>query len=514
MDDYLGEQQLWRGACQSLEDKPCVLQRGEMQMWSKPLGGAQKTILWDTGNVSVSDDNHGLIDGVPKSPPHWSHPSDDNHGLIDGVPKSPPHWSHPSDDNHGLIDGVPKRPHRWSRPSDGKHGLIGDVPKRPPPWSHPSDGNHGIIGDVLKRPPPSSRPRDDSHGLIDGLPKSPPHWSHPSDDNHGLNDGVPKRPPLSSHPSDGNHGLMNVPKRPPLGDKRSFLVARPDEGGYSGRYYHHEDYQECDEGCSSSHDRRRGPPYKGGLYGYRWSRDEYSTNRHAEYRAMRNGFRRKRFYTCYYSKQRYPHRRGRRFLRKIPIGGKDSPHSTSGSSLSSRSRMRSFQQSQHRWKERVLQFVKTSRDTCPSVYSSKVLKNPSQLTEKGHAEAASKWANEKPKKSEENNLGSKAPSFIDQKEEPEVNTTDGTELCEDSQVSSRSRAIASKMTEIEKAYRQDCETFVMVIEMLVAKDPSLEKSIQFAMKKSLQEISERCVEELKHFITEYDNSTQDFGDPL
>ncbi|KAL6094113.1 hypothetical protein STEG23_027935 [Scotinomys teguina] len=176
--------------------------------------------------------------------------------------------------------------------------------------------------------------------------------------------------------------------------------------------------------------------------------------------------------------------------------------------------MCSFQQSQHRWKERAIQFLKTSRDTCPSVYSSKVLKNPSQLTDKGHAEAASKWANEKPKKSEENNLGSKAPSFIDQKEEPEVNTTDGTELCEDSQVSSRSRAIASKMTEIEKAYRQDCETFVMVIEMLVAKDPSLEKSIQFAMKKSLQEISERCVEELKHFITEYDNSTQDFGDPL
>ncbi|EGV94700.1 Periphilin-1 [Cricetulus griseus] len=51
-------------------------------------------------------------------------------------------------------------------------------------------------------------------------------------------------------------------------------------------------------------------------------------------------------------------------------------------------------------------------------------------------------------------------------------------------------------------------------EMLIEKDPSLEKSIQFALRQNLHEIGERCVEELKHFITEYDNSTQDFGHPI
>ncbi|XP_048219689.1 periphilin-1-like, partial [Perognathus longimembris pacificus] len=63
-----------------------------------------------------------------------------------------------------------------------------------------------------------------------------------------------------------------------------------------------------------------------------------------------------------------------------------------------------------------------------------------------------------------------------------------------------------------KVYRQDCETFGMVVKMLIEKDPSLEQSIQFALRQNLHEIGERCVEELKHFIAEYDNSAQDFGE--
>ncbi|KAG5212040.1 periphilin-1 isoform 3, partial [Lynx pardinus] len=63
-------------------------------------------------------------------------------------------------------------------------------------------------------------------------------------------------------------------------------------------------------------------------------------------------------------------------------------------------------------------------------------------------------------------------------------------------------------------YRQDCETFGMVVKMLIEKDPSLEKSIQFALRQNLHEIGERCVEELKHFIAEYDTSSQDFGEPF
>ncbi|XP_005067192.2 periphilin-1 isoform X4 [Mesocricetus auratus] len=321
--------------------------------------------------------------------------------------------------------------------------------------------------------------------------------------------------------------------------RRNVVASIRDEMWSEGRY----DYERLP--------RERAPPrsHASDDSGYRWTRDDHSTSRQPEYRDMRDGFRRKSFYSSHYSRERSPHKRDAPFCRESPVGRKDSPHSRSGSSLSSRSyspersRTHSFHQSQHRksahvgasykrqneanpgrGKERSIQSLKTSRDTSPSsssaVSSSKVLDKPSQLTEKELAEAASKWANEKPEKADENNLteisefetGSMAPLFIDQTEEPESNTTDGTELYEDSQISSRSKAIASKTKEIEQVYRQDCETFGMVVKMLIEKDPSLEKSIQFALRQNLHEIGERCVEELKHFITEYDNSTQDFGD--
>lgn len=280
--------------------------------------------------------------------------------------------------------------------------------------------------------------------------------------------------------------------------------------------------------------RERVPPrsHPSDESGYRWLRDDHSTSRQPDYRDMRDGFRRKSFYSSHYSRDRSPHKRDAPFFRESPVGRKDSPHSRSGSSVSSRSyspersRTHSFHQSQHRSKERSIQSVKTSRDASPSsssaVASSKALDKPSRLTEKELAEAESKWANETLEKSDESNLaemnefeaGSTAPLFIDQTEEPESNTVDGTELYEDSQLSNRSKAIASKTKEIEQVYRQDCETFGMVVKMLIEKDPSLEKSVQFALRQNLHEIGERCVEELKRFITEYDNSARDFGDPF
>uniref|UniRef100_A0A8B9Y6G3 Periphilin 1 n=1 Tax=Bos mutus grunniens TaxID=30521 RepID=A0A8B9Y6G3_BOSMU len=265
--------------------------------------------------------------------------------------------------------------------------------------------------------------------------------------------------------------------------------------------------------------------------GYRWTRDDHSASRQPEYRDMRDNFRRKSF-NSYYVRERSPHKRNTPFFRESPVGRKDSPHSRSGSSVSSRSyspersKTYSFHQSQHRSKERPVQPLKTSRDTSPSsssaVASSKVLDKPSRLTEKELAEAASKWAAEKLEKADESNLpeiseyeaGSTAPLFIDHPVEPESNATDGIELFEDSQLTSRSKAIATKTKEIEQVYRQDCETFGMVVKMLIEKDPSLEKSIQFALRQNLHEIGERCVEELKHFIAEYDTSSQDFGEPF
>lgn len=53
-------------------------------------------------------------------------------------------------------------------------------------------------------------------------------------------------------------------------------------------------------------------------------------------------------------------------------------------------------------------------------------------------------------------------------------------------------------------YRQDCETFGMVVKMLVAKDPNLEKQLQVPLRENLGEIRERCLEDLKHFISELD----------
>ncbi|XP_011226442.1 periphilin-1 isoform X3 [Ailuropoda melanoleuca] len=333
-----------------------------------------------------------------------------------------------------------------------------------------------------------------------------------------------ERVPPRSHPSDGYHRVVNiVPKKPPLLD-------RPGEGNYN-RYYSHVDYRDYDEGRSFSHDRRSGPPHRGDESGYRWTRDDHSASRQPEYRDMRDGFRRKSFYSSHYARDRSPHKRDTPFFRESPVGRKDSPHSRSGSSVSSRSyspersKTYSFHQSQHRSKERPVPPLKTSRDTSPSsssaVPSSKVLDKPSRLTEKELAEAASKWAAEKLEKADDSNLpeieyeaGSTAPLFIDQPEEPESNATDGIELFEDSQLTSRSKAIASKTKEIEQVYRQDCETFGMVVKMLIEKDPSLEKSIQFALRQNLHEIGERCVEELKHFIAEYDTSSQDFGEPF
>ncbi|XP_070300450.1 uncharacterized protein [Salvelinus sp. IW2-2015] len=53
-------------------------------------------------------------------------------------------------------------------------------------------------------------------------------------------------------------------------------------------------------------------------------------------------------------------------------------------------------------------------------------------------------------------------------------------------------------------YRQDCDTFGVVVKMLIAKDPSLELPIQPSLKENLGEIGLRCVEAMQQFIEEYD----------
>ncbi|XP_073184131.1 periphilin-1 isoform X6 [Lepidochelys kempii] len=301
-----------------------------------------------------------------------------------------------------------------------------------------------------------------------------------------------ERLPPRIHSDDDYHRVVNVaPKKPPLLD-------RPAEGSYS-RYddYSHVDYRDYEEGRSFAHERRSGPPHRGEDPGYRWPKEDYSISRQPEYsvkadsplwnfdcrRDIRDGLRRKSFYPSHYLRERSPHKRDSPFFRESPVSRRDSPHSRSGSSVSSRSyspersKAYSFHQSQHsrsmsslhkrnisqQGKERPsAQSLKTSRDTSPSgstaVSSSKVLDKSSRLSEKELAEAASKWAAEKSEKADESNLpditeydaGSSAPLYVERTEETETNITDSTELYEDNQLLGRSKAIATKTKEIEQ----------------------------------------------------------------
>ncbi|KAG1949121.1 periphilin-1 [Pimephales promelas] len=69
----------------------------------------------------------------------------------------------------------------------------------------------------------------------------------------------------------------------------------------------------------------------------------------------------------------------------------------------------------------------------------------------------------------------------------------------------RNRAIQKKQEQIEEVYRQDCDTFGMVVKMLVTKDPSLEKLIQLSLHENLRDIGMRCVKAMEQFIHEYDS---------
>lgn len=72
----------------------------------------------------------------------------------------------------------------------------------------------------------------------------------------------------------------------------------------------------------------------------------------------------------------------------------------------------------------------------------------------------------------------------------------------------RLEAIKAKALEIEKDYRQDCETFRTVVKMLVEKEPSLDYLLQAPLEKNLEEIKGRCLDSLKQFIKELDEAIE------
>ncbi|XP_007579001.1 PREDICTED: periphilin-1 isoform X5 [Poecilia mexicana] len=166
-----------------------------------------------------------------------------------------------------------------------------------------------------------------------------------------------------------------------------------------------------------------------------------------------------------------------------------SPHSRSGSSVSSRG------YSPDRAKN--LPFSTQQGKRYEETYTeSKIIDKIPGLSREGSPQSATS-----------NKEESNPPEA--EKEEPIV-----TPVTEDSKKSTenleerRTMAIAAKAKEIEKVYRQDCETFGMVVKMLVAKDPSLEKQLQVPLRENLGEIRERCLEDLKHFIKELDEDVR------
>ncbi|XP_038618291.1 periphilin-1-like [Tachyglossus aculeatus] len=178
--------------------------------------------------------------------------------------------------------------------------------------------------------------------------------------------------------------------------------------------------------------------------------------------------RRKSFYSSHYTRERSPHKRDAPFFRESPVSRKDSPHSRSGSSVSSRSyspersKSYSFHQSQHsRNKDGPsVTSLKASRDTSPSSSTTVASSKAGDAGEKELAEAAKKWAAEKLEKTDEGNLpeiseyeaGSSAVLHSDQPGEAKTNVTEGTELSEDKQGTERSKAISSKIREVEESF--------------------------------------------------------------
>ncbi|XP_055078445.1 periphilin-1-like [Periophthalmus magnuspinnatus] len=99
-------------------------------------------------------------------------------------------------------------------------------------------------------------------------------------------------------------------------------------------------------------------------------------------------------------------------------------------------------------------------------------------------------------------------SVAQPEEEVEAASVEPKSTLEQDVKARRLEAIKAKALEIEKDYRQDCETFRTVVKMLVEKEPSLDYLLQAPLEKNLEEIKERCLDSLKLFIKELDEAIE------
>ena len=54
-------------------------------------------------------------------------------------------------------------------------------------------------------------------------------------------------------------------------------------------------------------------------------------------------------------------------------------------------------------------------------------------------------------------------------------------------------------------YTRDCQTFGTVVKLLVDKRPSLQELLQGPLRANLLELKERSLDDLRHFIREFDS---------
>ncbi|GCB71401.1 periphilin-1 isoform X2 [Scyliorhinus torazame] len=293
-------------------------------------------------------------------------------------------------------------------------------------------------------------------------------------------------------------------------------------GGSTSREYNYYNHSEEYRGYPADsrdygYGRRFDPSPKTGSWddeSSRWPREEHPGNRPPDYR---DNFRRKNFYSSSHVRERSPHKRDTPYYRR------ESPHSRSGSSISSRSyspeknKQPSSHQSQFS-KNRERSSVSSltpSRDESPSgsvpSATSKSFEKSSRTSDNLNKEGGNDWCSEQQQipeleMSECDTVDVIQTLFSDKLDDLEINTRSAVDLIDLSQTDLRTKAIAEKTKEIEEVYRQDCETFGMVVQLLIDKDPSLENTIQFSLRENLREIGERCIEELRKFIIHYDSA--------
>ncbi|XP_024147603.1 periphilin-1 isoform X3 [Oryzias melastigma] len=273
----------------------------------------------------------------------------------------------------------------------------------------------------------------------------------------------------------------------------------PNGGGPRG---YHEDQRGYQGDAPHFPAERRGvPPSRREEYPYRGPREDPHAGRPMEFREDRDPYRRKAAL--------FPPIRERSPTRRDAAR---SPHSRSGSSVSSRG---------------------YSPDRAKS------LPFPSQQTKsvdgpEGHASLSEHlWGAMFPQQSGHDTLDkipglsregspnsttltkedSHPPPDVE-KEEPAVTSVVEETKSTDNFQERRASAISARAQEIEKVYRKDCETFGMVVKMLVAKDPNLEKQLQVPLRENLGEIRERCLEDLKHFINKLDQAVLHSEPPM